>query len=50
MGKKRLRMLENRAVRRIFRPGRDEVTEDTDVMRREGENFVICTPQQILRG
>jgi hypothetical protein len=45
---RRLRMLENRALRRICGPKRDEVTGN-------GENYImrslmVCTPQQIFFG
>ena len=45
---RRLRVLENRVLRRVFGPKRDEVTEN-------GENYilrslVICTPYPILCG
>jgi hypothetical protein len=44
----RLRVFENRALRRIFGPKRDEVTGS-------GENFImrslmICTPHPLVRG
>jgi hypothetical protein len=44
----RLRVFENRVLRRIFGPKRDEVT-------RSGENvilrsFMLCTPHPILCG
>ena len=45
---RRLRVFENRVLRRVFRPKRDEVTGN-------GENYimrslVICTPYRILCG
>ena len=45
---RRLRVFENRVLRRVFGPKRDEVTGN-------GENYimrssVICTPYRILRG
>ena len=45
---RRLRVFENRVLRRVFRPKRDEVTGN-------GENYitrslVICTPYPILFG
>ena len=45
---RRLRVFENRVLRRVFWPKRDEVTGN-------GENYimkssVICTPYRILRG
>jgi hypothetical protein len=47
-GQRRLRVFENRVLRRIFGPRREEVTGN-------GENyitrsFMICTPHQILFG
>jgi hypothetical protein len=46
--KRRLRVFENRVLRRVFEPKRDEVTGN-------GENYimrslVICTPYPILCG
>ena len=46
--KRRLRVFENRVLRRLFGPKRDEVTGN-------GENYimrslVICTPYRILCG
>jgi len=41
--KHRLRVFENRVLRRIFRPKRDEVTG-------EWRSFMICTSHQILFG
>jgi len=46
--KRRLRVFENRVLRRVFGPKRDEVTGN-------GENYimrslVICTPYRILCG
>ena len=48
MEERRLRVFENRVLRRVFEPKRDEVTEN-------GENYimrslVICTPYPILCG
>ena len=44
----RLRIFENRVLRRIFGPKRDEVTGDREnyPMR----SLLICTPHQILFG
>jgi hypothetical protein len=42
----RLRVLENRVLRRIFGPKRDEVTGGSCTMR----NFIICTHPQISLG
>jgi hypothetical protein len=41
----RLRVFENRVLRRIFRPKRDEVTGDYIT-----RNLIICTHHQILFG
>jgi hypothetical protein len=41
----RLRVLENRVLRRIFEPRRDEVTEEWRSL-----YIMICTPHQILFG
>jgi hypothetical protein len=38
----RLRVFENRVLRRIFGPNRDEVTENCIT-----RSFVICTPHQV---
>jgi len=45
---RRLRYLENRVLRRIFGPKRDEVTgiEENYIMR----SLMICTPYQIFFG
>ena len=43
-----LRVFENRVLRRVFGPKRDEVTEDWRKL--HNEEFVICTPYRILRG
>jgi len=45
---RRLRFLENRVLRRIFGPKRDEVTgiEENYIMR----NLTICTPHPIFFG
>jgi hypothetical protein len=45
---RRLRLFENRVLRRIFGPKRDEVTEECRkfIMR----SFMICTPHPILCG
>jgi hypothetical protein len=44
---RRVRVLENRALRKIYGPKRDEVT-------RNGENYImslmVCTPHQIFFG
>ena len=43
---RRMRVFENRALRRIFGPKRDEVTGNgEDYVTR---SFMICTPHQIL--
>jgi hypothetical protein len=42
----RLRVFENRVLRRIFGPKRDEVTGEGCTMR----NFIICTHPQISSG
>jgi hypothetical protein len=41
----RLRVFENRVLRRIFRPKRDEVTESGENC--ITKNFVICTLRQV---
>jgi hypothetical protein len=41
-------MFENRALRRIFRPIRDEITEEW--RRLHNEELMICTPHQLLFG
>jgi hypothetical protein len=43
---RRLRVFENRVLRRIFGPKRDEITGSREnfIMR----NFMICTPHPIL--
>jgi hypothetical protein len=45
---RRLRVFENRVLRRIFGPKRDEVTEERKnfVMR----SFIICIPHPVLCG
>ena len=45
---RRLRLFENRVLRRVFEPKRDEVTGNGEnyIMR----NLVICTPYPILYG
>jgi len=43
-----LRVFENRVLRRIFGPKRDEVTEKWGKLR--SEELMICTPHQILFG
>jgi hypothetical protein len=47
-GRTQTEMFENRVLRGIFGPKRDEVNEDKDhcIMRR----FIICNLQQILLG
>jgi hypothetical protein len=42
----RLRVFENRVLRRIFGPKKDEVTGECCTMR----SFIFCTPPQILLG
>ena len=44
----RLRVFENRVLRRVFGPKRDEVTENEEnyIMR----SLVICTPYPVLCG
>jgi hypothetical protein len=42
----RLRVFENRVLRRIFVPNREEVAGENFMMR----NFIICTLHQILLG
>jgi hypothetical protein len=45
---RRLRVFENRVLRRIFGPKRDEVTEEWRKLHNEG--LMICTPRPILYG
>jgi hypothetical protein len=45
---RRLRVFENRVLRRIFGPERDEVTEEW--RRLHNGSFMICTPHPILCG
>jgi hypothetical protein len=45
---RRLRVFENRALRKIFRTKRDDVTGEW--RRRRKGIFKICTPQQVLFG
>jgi len=45
---RRLRMSENRVLRRIFGPRRDEVAWDKENYIRR--SLMICTPRQILLG
>jgi hypothetical protein len=45
-GKKRLRVLENRALGRIYGPKSGQVTEDW--IRLHVRRFMICTPYQIF--
>jgi len=44
----RLRVLENRVLRKIFGPKRDKVTGGW--RRLHNEHLMICTPHQILYG
>ena len=44
----RLRVFENRAMRRIFWPKRDEVTEEWRKL--NNEELKICTPHPVLLG
>jgi hypothetical protein len=44
----RLRVFENRVLRRIFGPKRDEVTGERRKL--HNGNFIICTHHQILLG
>jgi len=44
---RRLRVFENRVLRRIFGPKRDEVREEKIYMM---TSLMICTPHQILCG
>jgi hypothetical protein len=44
----RLRVFENRVLRRIFAPKRDEVTGEW--RRLNTENFMLCTPHHISFG
>jgi hypothetical protein len=44
----RLRVFENRMLRRIFGPKRDEITREWRKL--ENEEFTICTPHQTLFG
>jgi hypothetical protein len=41
--KRRLKVFENRALRRIFGPKRDEVTEELRKLRNEGLNELYCS-------
>ena len=45
---RKLRVLENMVLRRIFRPRRDEVTGE--LRRLHNEELMICTPHSILCG
>jgi hypothetical protein len=45
---RKLRMLENRVLRRIFGPKRDEATGEWRKL--HNESLMICTPHQILFG
>jgi hypothetical protein len=45
---RRLRVLENRVLRRIFGPKRDEVTGDWRKLHKK--TLIICTPHPILFG
>jgi hypothetical protein len=47
-GENRLRVFENRALRTIFGPKRDEVTGEWRRLHKEA--LMICTLQQILVG
>jgi hypothetical protein len=40
----RLRVFENRVLRRIFRPKRDELTGDRRKLRNEELNVLCCSP------
>jgi hypothetical protein len=44
----RLRVFENKVLRRIFRPKRDEVTGEW--RRLHKKSFMLCTPHQISFG
>jgi len=44
-----MRMLENRVLRRIFGPKRDDVTQEWKKNYTMG-SFINCTPHQILFG
>jgi len=46
--KRKLRVIENKVLRRIFGPRRDEVTGDW--RRLHNEELMICTPHPILCG
>jgi hypothetical protein len=41
---RRLRVFENRVLRRIFGPKRDEVTEEWRRLPNEGRNDLYCSP------
>jgi hypothetical protein len=43
MEKRRLKGFENRALRRIFEPKRDEVTEELRKLHNEGPNDLYCS-------
>jgi len=43
---RRLRVFENKVLRRIFGPRRDEVK--VELMRMHNEKLMICTPHPIL--
>jgi len=45
---RRLRVFENRVMRRIFGPKRDEVTGEWRKL--HNEELTICTPHQIIIG
>jgi hypothetical protein len=43
-GRSRLRMLQNRTLRRIFRPNRDEITEERKKLHNEEFNDLFSSP------
>jgi hypothetical protein len=45
---RRLRVFENRVLRRIFGPKKDEVTGEWRKL--QNENSMICTPHPLLGG
>jgi len=47
MEERRLRVFENRVLRKIFGPKRDEVTGER--RRLHNDKIIICTPRNIFR-
>ena len=49
-GERRLRVFENRMLRRIFGPKRDEVTGEWRRLHNEGLNDLYCSPNIVMVG